>query len=107
MEDVGLERVIPSVELHDLEKKVRWWKRWVVGIALCLAGAYLVYFGLILGQSAATDSDKWVTFGDFIGGVMNPIVAFAAFFWLTESVKMTFPSGSRTVIVGAYPLPNR
>lgn len=75
-------------QLQKLEARVRSWKKWVSGIAACLIGAYLIYFGLILGQNPATDSDKWGAFGDFIGGVLNPIVAFAAFFWLTESVKI-------------------
>ncbi|WP_313330465.1 hypothetical protein [Comamonas sp.] len=75
-------------QLRKLEARVRSWKKWVSALAVCLIGAYLIYFGLILGQNPATDSDKWGTFGDFIGGVMNPIVAFAAFFWLTESVQI-------------------
>ncbi|MGE8495396.1 hypothetical protein [Comamonas sp.] len=75
-------------QLRKLEARVRSWKKWVSGLAVCLIGAYLIYFGLILGQNPAENSDKWGTFGDFIGGVMNPIVAFAAFFWLTESVQI-------------------
>ncbi|MGF6211786.1 hypothetical protein [Comamonas odontotermitis] len=77
-----------SEQLRELEARVLSWKKWVAGIAVCLVGAYLIYFGLILGQNPATDSDKWGAFGDFLGGLMNPIVAFAAFFWLTESVKI-------------------
>lgn len=53
-----------------------------------MVGAYVVYFGLILGLNPAKDAEKWGTFGDFFGGLLNPIVAFAAFFWLTESVKL-------------------
>lgn len=72
----------------QLDARVRIWKRVLFGVAACLVGGYLVYFGLILGQNAATDADKWGQFGDFVGGLLNPIVAFAAFFWLTESVKL-------------------
>lgn len=78
-----------SAETKDkLDARVRIWKRVLFGVAACLVGGYLVYFGLILGQNPATDADKWGTFGDFVGGLLNPIVAFAAFFWLTESVKL-------------------
>lgn len=78
-----------SAETKDqLDARVRIWKRVLFGVAACLVGGYLVYFGLILGQKPATDADKWGTFGDFVGGLLNPIVAFAAFFWLTESVKL-------------------
>lgn len=72
----------------QLDARVRIWKRVLFGVAACLVGGYLVYFGLILGQNPATDADKWGQFGDFFGGLLNPIVAFAAFFWLTESVKL-------------------
>jgi|GEM_PF-6568013 len=78
-----------NAETKDqLDARVRIWKRVLFGVAACLVGVYLVYFGLILGQNAATDADKWGQFGDFVGGLLNPIVAFAAFFWLTESVKL-------------------
>lgn len=30
----------------------------------------------------------WGAFGDFMGGLLNPAVAFAAFYWLTQSVKL-------------------
>ncbi|WP_313334029.1 hypothetical protein [Comamonas sp.] len=77
-----------SEQLVQLERKVRTWKWWVAGFAVCLVATYLIYFGVHLGQSAATDASTWGTFGDFVGGLMNPVVAFAAFFWLTESVKI-------------------
>lgn len=75
-------------QLKQLERKVRTWKWMVTGFAVCLVATYLIYFGVHLGQSAATDASTWGTFGDFVGGLMNPVVAFAAFFWLTESVKI-------------------
>jgi hypothetical protein len=73
---------------EQLDARVRIWKRVLFGVAACLVGAYVVYFGLILEQKPAADADKWGQFGDFVGGLLNPIVAFAAFFWLTESVKL-------------------
>ncbi|MEJ5028808.1 hypothetical protein [Comamonas sp. MYb69] len=83
------EAIGPNGETKDqLDTRVRVWKRVLFGVAACLVGGYLVYFGLILGQNPAKDADKWGTFGDFFGGLLNPIVAFAAFFWLTESVKL-------------------
>lgn len=74
--------------LLQLERKVSRWKWCVAGFAVALVATYLIYFGVHLKQSAATDANTWGTFGDFVGGLMNPVVAFAAFFWLTESVKM-------------------
>lgn len=83
------EAIGPNGETKEqLDTRVRVWKRVLFGVAACLVGAYLIYFGLILGQNPAKDADKWGQFGDFVGGLLNPIVAFAAFFWLTESVKL-------------------
>lgn len=73
---------------EQLDIRLMDWRKVILGVAVCLTGAYFIYFGLILNQSPALEADKWGTFGDFIGGIMNPIVAFAAFFWLTESVKL-------------------
>lgn len=72
----------------QLNARVRIWKWVLLGVAACLVGGYIIYFGLILEQKLAADADKWGQFGDFVGGLLNPIVAFAAFFWLTESVKL-------------------
>lgn len=35
-----------------------------------------------------TDPGGWGTFGDFVGGLLNPIVAFLALFWLTRSIQI-------------------
>lgn len=64
------------------------WKRALTAMGAALIGAYFTYFVLVVGLPAAVDPDKWGTFGDFFGGLMNPIVAFAAFYWLTQSVKL-------------------
>lgn len=78
-----------NVESKDqLDTRVLVWKKVVLGVAVGLVGAYLFYFGLYLDLPPAKDADKWGAFGDFVGGLLNPIVAFAAFFWLTESVKL-------------------
>lgn len=56
--------------------------------AMILAFSYFIYFSLILGQPASIDADKWGQFGDFFGGILNPIVAFAAFYWVRKSVLL-------------------
>lgn len=77
-----------SRDLRMLKMEVLMWKIIVFGSAVCFVGAYVYYFGVRLQHPLAIDPDKWGAFGDFVGGVMNPIVAFAAFYWLTESVKI-------------------
>jgi hypothetical protein len=33
-------------------------------------------------------SESLGQFGDFVGGLLNPIVAYSAFYWLTQSVRL-------------------
>lgn len=73
---------------NQMEGGIKRWQYGLIGLGLTLIASYLIYFGMILGQMPAEDAEKWGQFGDFIGGVLNPIVAFAAFYWLTQSVKI-------------------
>lgn len=73
---------------EQMERGIKRWQYGLVGLGFTLIAAYLIYFGMVLGQPPANDAEKWGQFGDFIGGLLNPIVAFAAFYWLTQSVKI-------------------
>lgn len=77
-----------GVEDIQLGASIDRWKMALTALAAAAIGGYFTYFGLVVGLPAAADPDKWGTFGDFFGGLMNPIVAFAAFYWLTQSVKL-------------------
>lgn len=47
----------------------------------------VLYF--YLGDKKLPESaQSWGTFGDFIGGILNPIFALFAFYWLTYSVRL-------------------
>lgn len=59
------------------------------GIAFFVVYAiYLVYFTFIHGQGLVPKSDAWGQFGDFVGGVLNPIIAGLAFYLLFHSIKI-------------------
>lgn len=73
---------------QQMERGIKLWQYGLIGLGLILISAYLIYFGMVLGQMPAQDAEKWGQFGDFVGGLLNPIVAFAAFYWLTQSVKI-------------------
>jgi hypothetical protein len=63
---------------------------WVAGVfAVALPAGYFVWwhFHAELPQNV-TDPGAWGTFGDFVGGLLNPLVAFLALFWLTRSVQI-------------------
>lgn len=76
------------MQTETLETRINGWKWGIAVFAVILITAYFWYFGSHLGQPAAENADKWGQFGDFIGGLLNPLVAFAAFYWLTQSVKL-------------------
>lgn len=74
--------------LEMLERRITRWKWCIASLALILVIGYLFYFAYHLEQNPAKDAEKWGQFGDFFGGILNPLVAFAAFYWLTQSVKI-------------------
>lgn len=67
---------------------IKIWQWSIAILGFGLVAIYAFYFGLILEQPPAQDAEKWGQFGDFVGGLLNPMVAFAAFYWLTQSVKI-------------------
>lgn len=73
-----------------------WWRHPNFGIWLSLAavagvatGLFIVYAHNFRPLAPPQDARaSWGQLGDFIGGILNPVVAGAALFWLTRSVKM-------------------
>jgi hypothetical protein len=49
---------------------------------------YMLWFVFVNGRTLSTETGAWGEFGDFVGGFLNPLLAFFAFFWLTQSVKL-------------------
>ncbi|KAB0453951.1 putative phage abortive infection protein [Acinetobacter baumannii] len=49
----------------------------------------LAYLAIASNKISISESlEKWGTFGDFFGGILNPIFALFAFYWLTYSVRL-------------------
>jgi len=57
---------------------------WMAGWAI----VYFIWFFLVKRSPLSDSSANWGTFGDFFGGVLNPVVAYSAFYWLTKSVRL-------------------
>jgi len=53
--------------------------------AIIIPGLYMLWF-LYQGQTISTDTAHWGTFGDFVGGILNPVVAFFALLLLMISI---------------------
>lgn len=75
-------------ERLGIEREIHEWRIWIIVFALVLLISYFLYFHLYLGIPASKEAGSWAEFGDFFGGILNPLVAFAAFYWLTQSVKL-------------------
>ncbi|WP_318468325.1 putative phage abortive infection protein [Photobacterium leiognathi] len=74
------------MDLDKLERTIKVSKRIAFTLVIGVPLAYAIWFGIINKQSLSLDSSFWGTFGDFVGGILNPIIAFLAFYWLTMSV---------------------
>lgn len=85
MSDAG--RKILDEDLQILDDRIRLSKWLIVGFGLVLTVSYFSWF-IYHSIPVSINSGDWGTLGDFIGGILNPIIAFSAFYWLTKSVRI-------------------
>jgi hypothetical protein len=57
-------------------------------VALMAIATVAVYIANFVGQPVASDGGAWGQFGDYIGGLLNPTVAFAALLLLYRSITL-------------------
>ncbi|MFC7422130.1 putative phage abortive infection protein [Iodobacter arcticus] len=63
--------------------------QWFVGgIALLLLFSYFYWFGIYSNGEISVSSADWGTLGDFVGGLVNPLVSLFALIWLKKSVDL-------------------
>ena len=61
----------------------------VLGVVAVVAiGFYVLWFGWHLDRDIAIQPESFGQFGDYIGGLLNPLVAAYALYWLTASVRL-------------------
>jgi len=77
-----------NIDVDDIQKDIDLWKGRLILFAVGLVAIYAMAFFTLKDFPKSLDAEKWGQFGDFVGGLMNPLVAFAAFYWLTQSVKL-------------------
>lgn len=75
------------MNLDDLQSKIDKTSKLVLAVIFIVPLCYLAWF-VLDGQSVSKNTSDWGTFGDFIGGVLNPFIAFFAFYWLTKSIQI-------------------
>lgn len=60
----------------------------VIVVIFSVIMIYLGWFYIVNEQPLSKLAGDWGAFGDFFGGILNPIIAFFAFWWLTKSVML-------------------
>jgi hypothetical protein len=76
-----------TMNLDDLQSKIDRTSKLVLAAIFLVPFSYLVWF-VLDGQDISKDTSDWGTFGDFVGGILNPFIAFFAFYWLTKSIQI-------------------
>ncbi len=62
--------------------------KFVAFIAVLVPAAYILWFWFIHKLPPSESPSAWGEFGDFIGGIVNPLIAYSAFYWLAKSVRL-------------------
>ncbi|MEJ7804855.1 MAG: hypothetical protein WKG03_02900 [Telluria sp.] len=88
------------MDTNELGKDVRLSKYVLAVILFTAIGAYTYRFW---GQPPG-GPDAWGQFGDYLGGLMNPLIAFGAFYWLATSVLLqkTELAETRAALVNSH-----
>jgi len=83
------DKPLQDEEDSKLQRTMSWTLVGAAVFAAALPFAYWVWFSLVNNVPAErSDTAKWGAFGDFVGGLLNPVVAFLALFWLTRSIAI-------------------
>jgi len=76
---------------------LRWVLAILIGIGLVIVGFYYVNFQYLpernevwwpFFQYLSEKNDDWGTFGDYVGGILNPVIAAFAFYLIRETYKL-------------------
>lgn len=81
-----------SEKLQASIKRSRWF---ATALILATFISYFAYF-LLIRAPRSNDPATWGQFGDFVGGLLNPIIALFAFYWLTQSIALQLTELSAT-----------
>jgi hypothetical protein len=83
----------PNDNLKMLAREIKKTYYFAGALVVLILGVYAWNF---FGRAPAPDPEQWGQFGDYIGGILNPITALLAFYWLTRSVLLQKEEMQRT-----------
>jgi hypothetical protein len=73
-------------EIENLQRKVRHSIFYAAGLVFVVISVFMIKVWLLSDNQLSSNAEKWGQFGDYVGGILNPLMAFLAFYWLTQSV---------------------
>lgn len=76
------------MDLEMLRRRVQWSTGVAIVVFLSVMLAYVYKLWYLSSLHLADDPEAWGQFGDYVGGLLNPLIAFLAFYWLTQSVLL-------------------
>jgi hypothetical protein len=76
------------MDLDELRQRVERSTRIAFVILVLVVLAYIGKLWFLSDGKLADDPEVWGQFGDYLGGLLNPLIAFLAFYWLTQSVLL-------------------
>lgn len=74
------------MDQEKLEKSVKIAKNISIAVIFLVPFSYFCWFYLENQQPISLSSADWGAFGSFFGGVLSPVIALFAFYWLTQSI---------------------
>lgn len=77
-----------DMDLDTLEGNVKKSRLIVILAILFTFVFYTSWFWIINNRGISGSPDSWGQFGDYVGGILNPLVAYFAFYWLTRSILL-------------------
>lgn len=94
-----IEQSLADAQEAVLENEVQRARQIAFGIIAIVIAAYVFQYAILPWMVAKGwwstnlpaglgDQASWGQFGDYVGGILNPIIAAFAFYWLTQSVKI-------------------
>ncbi|ATG91498.1 hypothetical protein [Methylomonas koyamae] len=79
---------INMTDLGRLDSEIRLVHIVVASIIIVTLASYSVWFWWLNSQTISTSVESWGQLGDYVGGILNPCTAYAAYYWLTRSIRL-------------------
>jgi hypothetical protein len=77
-----------TMTLEELSRRIDRSRYFAAAVIFVVASAYILKFVGFTDSVISNSSDSWGQFGDYIGGMLNPVLAYLAFYWLTQSILL-------------------